>query len=123
MGMFLEWRARNMHLSIVFMCSVHGLGNFVWEASDMRSFSHMHAMGKVHQHDTTQADNSSNSVDMKLCITRLIYVQNTRSVMSGKMKMADFGLISRPNTRVHILNTTQHHLHVYTRGINVNPIW
>jgi hypothetical protein len=53
-------------------------------------------MHEVHQHDTTQADNSSNSVDVKLHIMQLVHVQNAHSVMSGKMKMADFGLILHP---------------------------
>jgi hypothetical protein len=64
--MLLEWRARNMHLRIAFVCGVRGLGNFVWEASNTRSFSHAHAMREVHQHDTTQVDNSSNNVNVKL---------------------------------------------------------
>jgi hypothetical protein len=85
-----------MHSCIAFMCSVYGLSNFVWEASDMRSFLHVHTIHKVHQHNTMQADNSSNSVDMKLHFTQLVRVQNTHSVMSGKMKMADFGLVSHP---------------------------
>jgi uncharacterized ubiquitin-like protein YukD len=73
--------------------SIHRLGNFVWETSDTVIFT-THAMCKVHQHDTIQADNSSNSVDAKLHVTGLVHVQNARSIMSGKMKLADFRLVS-----------------------------
>jgi hypothetical protein len=66
MGMLLGWHARNMCSHIAFTRGMRGLGNFVWKASDMRSFSHAYAMREVYQHDTTQADNSSNSVDVKL---------------------------------------------------------
>jgi hypothetical protein len=72
MGMLLEWCAQNMHLNITFMHGMHGLSNFVWKASDTRLFSHAHAMDEVYQHDIIQADNLSNSVDMKLHITRLV---------------------------------------------------
>jgi hypothetical protein len=58
-----------MCLRIVFVRGMRGLGNFVWEASDTRLFLHVHTMCEVHQHDTTQVDNSSNSVDVKLRIT------------------------------------------------------
>jgi hypothetical protein len=95
-GYALEGHIQNMCSHIAFVHGVCGIGNFVWEASDTRSFSHVHAIHKVHQHDTTQADNSSNSVDVKLRVTQLICMRNTRSVASGKMKMADFGLISCP---------------------------
>jgi hypothetical protein len=67
----------------------------------------MHAMHEVHQHDTTQADNLSNSVNVKLRVMRLIHMQNTYSVVSGKMKMVDFGLISRPqHTRAYSQHNT-----------------
>jgi hypothetical protein len=74
MGMLLGWCARNMHLCITFMCGVSRLGNFVWEASDTRSFSHAHAIGEVHQYDTTQVDNSSNSVNVKLHVMPLVHM-------------------------------------------------
>jgi hypothetical protein len=79
-----------------------------------RGHFHMHTQREVHQYNTMQADNLSNSVDVKLHIMRLIHVQNTCSVVSGKMKMADFGLVSCPQ-RVHAYpqhNTTSPtHIH------------
>jgi hypothetical protein len=68
-------------------------------------------MRKVHQHDTIQADNSSNSVDVKLRVTRLVCMRNKRSVVSGKMKMADFGLISRLQ-----------YIHAYPQHNTISPI-
>jgi hypothetical protein len=110
--MLLGWRIRNMCLHIAFVHGVRGLGNFVWEASNTRSFSHVYATREIHQHDTTQADNSSNSVNVKLHITRLIHVRNTRSVASGKMKMVDFGLTSRSQ---HVRAYPQHNTTSPTR--------
>jgi hypothetical protein len=116
MGMLLEWHARNMRLRIAFMHGVHGFGNFVWEASNTRSFSHAHATRKIHQHDTTQVDNLSNSVDVKLRITQLICIQNTHSVMSGKMKMVDFGLILHPqHTRTYPQHNTTSSTHIHKK--------
>jgi hypothetical protein len=48
MGMLLEWHAQNIHSCITFMCGVRGLGNFVWEVRDMRSFLHVHVMCEVY---------------------------------------------------------------------------
>jgi hypothetical protein len=100
MDILLGWYAQNMHSHIAFTCGMHRLGNFVWETSNIRSFLYTHATHKIHQHDTTQANNSSNSVDVKLCIMQLVCVQNIHSVMSGKMRMVDFRLISCPQ-RMH----------------------
>jgi hypothetical protein len=72
--MLLKWHAQNMCLRIAFVHGMRGLGNFIWEASNTRSFSHAQATHKVHQYDTTQVDNSSNSVDVKLHVMRLIHV-------------------------------------------------
>jgi hypothetical protein len=52
MDILLGWHARNMYLCIAFTCDMRGLGNFVWETSDTRSFLHTHATREVHQHNT-----------------------------------------------------------------------